>query len=383
MKKILSLASVFLLLLVPVLPAGAALLGVGETYTLQETSPILENVYVAGGTVVLSSPLEADVTVAGGSVTVSGTVSGDALVAGGSVELLGDIGDDVRAAGGKITLARNIAGDVVFAGGAISMLPSSMVAGDVIIAGGSVSLLGNVEGVVYFAGGDIFIDGTIAGNVSIYSAKSVRIGEHAVIGGTLTYRAASEAEIAPSAVITGDIKYTYLTPVLSAPDIKGFFAGLFGVLFVAKLLVLIATTLFFVLVFRRISVKFAHATAHSFWKSILVGFIVLVTVPFVSILLAITIFGSMLSAVTMLFWITLILVSQAYVGVAAASLFSFYSLKRELQPIVSWKAAVLGVIAINVISLIPFIGLPIYFVIFLSSVGALSQLLYQQFLTAR
>jgi hypothetical protein len=276
-----------------------------------------------------------------------------------------------------------VGGDVSIAGGVVSLLADSRVSGDVLVVGGKLSLLGTVEGTVYLAGGDIFIDGKIVGNVRLYSAGDVHIGKNAVIGGDLIYHSAREAIIEPGAVIKGKTQFTYAPPFVSAPDLRGFFAGLFGALFVTRLLVLLVAGLLFVLVFRRASGSLARVSQESFWKHALVGLAVLVAVPFASLVLALTIFGGLVAAMLFALWIFMLLVAQVYAGVVAARIFEVYVLKRTPGHLVSWQAAVLGILGLNVACLVPFVGLFICLLFLLVALGSLSYLGYRQFLLAR
>lgn len=362
---------------------GAATVGFAETYTLPTGSSINSNAYLAGGTVIISGPVSGDATVAGGTASFSGIVAGDVLLAAGSAEMLGAVTGDLRALGGTLTIADSVGEDTALVGGVISLLESSEIAGDALLVGGKISLFGTIEGNVYIAGGDIFIDGTVAGNVLIFAAGKVHIGEHAVIGGDFTYRAADEALIESGAVITGKTSFEYVRPIVSAPDVRGFFAGLFGLLFIARILVLVAATLFFVLVFRRASGQFITHSKGNFWKLTLIGLAVFVSVPFASLILALTVFGGMIAAAAMAFWVLLLLVAQVYVGVLAAGVFRMYIMKRELEPLVSWQMAVLGALGINIICLVPYVGLFIYLVFLLATFGTLSSLGYRHFISSR
>ena len=364
-------------------PALASTVGVSETYTLPTGSEINGNAYLAGGTVIISGPITGDAVVAGGNSTFSGVVSRDLLSASGSAEILGTVLGNVRVVGGTITVAHTVGGDASLVAGTASLLSGSSIAGDALLVGGQLSILGDIKGSAYITGGNILIDGKINGNVKIYAAGDIRIGKNAVIGGDVSYRAAHEAMIDPGAVIGGKTTFQYTPPLVSARDFRGFFAGMFGLLFIARLLVLIAAALLFVLVFRRASVALVRESTDHFWKFCLIGLAVLVSVPFAALILALTVFGGLIAAAAVVLWVLMLLIAQVYAGVITAALFQKYVLKRELPPVVSWRLAVLGVLGFNVIGLVPYLGLFLYVLFFLVALGSLSSLGYRHFLLSR
>ncbi|OHA18781.1 MAG: hypothetical protein A2664_04715 [Candidatus Taylorbacteria bacterium RIFCSPHIGHO2_01_FULL_46_22b] len=362
---------------------SAATVRVGEEAALPLGEIVNPNVYMAVGTAIVSAPVDGDVTVAAGAATFSGPISGTLFVAGGTVEVLGPVSENIRAVGGKLTLTSSVSGDTLLIGGDISVLPTVKILGDALIAGGQVSLLGSVGKSAYLAGGDVFIDGHISGNVHVYAAGQVRIGPNAVIDGDITYQSSQEALIDSQAVITGETHFEYSAPLLSARDVHGFFAGLFGVAFVIRILLLMTAALLFVLVFRRVSVSLVNNSLAGFWKMVLVGFVVLIVVPFASIIILITIFGGLISAIMMAVWGLLILIAQVYAGVLFASIVQQKVFRKPMGPVVSWWSAVLGVLGLSIIGLVPYVGLLIWFGFFLAALGALSFMGYRHFLLSR
>ncbi len=387
MKIVRARASILLALSVTsflvALPAAAATLVWGETYALPSSGRVEHNLYAAAGTVLISGPVLGDVAAAGGHAALSGPISRDVLAAAGTVEILGAVGENVRAAGGQITLSNTIGGDAALAGGSLSLLSGSAVSGDALLAGGNVNILGNISGDVHVAGRAVFIDGKILGSVHIYSMGKVHLGPHAIIGGDLIYHSPEPAQLDTGAVVKGKTEYTYLAPVLSAHDVHGFFAGLFGVLFITKFLVLIAAALLFVLVFRRVSISIVQIAFDGFWKRLALGLAVFVAVPFASLIVALTVFGSLIAVIAMICWLLLVLISQVYAGVLLAGVVRKYLLRKPLPPVVLWQDAVLGMLGLSVIFLVPQLGLLIYCIFFLCAFGSLSYLSYRHFLLSR
>lgn len=364
-------------------PAFAASLKVGESYTLQTGEDIKDNLYTAAGILVLSGTMRGDAAFAAGDATVSGIVSGDMLFAAGSSEVLGEVLGDVRGAGGKITIAKHIGGDAMLVGGLVSVVPGVLIGGDAAFIGGRISLLGDVSGSVSLVGQDIFIDGKTVGNVHIISSGRVRLGPNAVIGGDFSYRSSEQAIIDPGAQIKGKTTFTYLAPVLTSRNVHGFFAGLFGLALVFRLLMLLAAALLFALSFRKMTGELSRFSVEHFWKSMLIGLIVLVVAPFASVIIALTVFGALVSVALILAWLSLVLLAEIYAGIIFANAALKFIFKKELPPVVSWKTVAIGTIALGALFLVPYIGPLVCLAFFLVSLGALSHLFYRYIILAR
>src|SRR5205085_1878633 len=116
---------------------------------------------------------------------------------------------------------------------------------------------------------------------------------------------------------------------------------------------------------------------------VLIGFLVLVAVPLASLLIFVTVFGMLIAVVLMVSWLLLLLIAQVYAGVIFAEIALVYIFKKPLPPLVPLNVALLGLVALNIIALVPYVGLFIYLVFFLAALGALAALGYRHFLLAR
>ena len=149
--------------------ANAARFEAGDGKTI--STPVNDDLYIAGGTININSPVYGDVLAAGGTIIIGDTVSEDLIVAGGNITLSGYVGDDIRVAGGTILISGTVEGDVIVAGGQITIASSAIIKGDLIITGGELIIDGTVEGIMKASGGNVNLNGNIITGVEIFSGN--------------------------------------------------------------------------------------------------------------------------------------------------------------------------------------------------------------------
>jgi len=353
-------------LLLVAMPALAADFAVGEVYTLSENEQV-EDFYVAGGNVVISGTTN-DITAAGGKVLLLGDATGDILAAGGTVDILGTVGDDIRVAGGEITIGTNVPGDLVIAGGAVHILEGSIVQGDVFVAGGEVIIDGTIEKDLQVYGGKTTLNGLVVNNANISVDEAFMLGEKGAIGGNLTYESPVALSDEDQNKISGEIAYEG-SSFAAAEKTAGFLlAGILGAALLARLLMLIVAALVLVWFFKGIMQKVASYSLEHFGKSTLIGFAALILVPVASVILLVSVFGMMLGFIGLASYVLVLMLAKVCAGILTGAALSQWIKK---QAIVDWKWAILGVLALEIISIIPLIGWFVGFVIFLAALGSL------------
>lgn len=373
----------FLFALLLPLSSFAGYLDLTENYTLSAAKTVRGNLYVGASSALISGTIQGDLIVAGADVLLGGPIGGDGLIAGGSVRSTSAVAGDLRVAGGTVIVLEDVAGDLVMLAGDGTFSSSARVGKDAIIIGGTVKLLGAVDGTAYLAGGDILVDGHVKGKVKVVNARTVTIGPHAIIDGEFYYISPEQAVISEGAVISGGIKHEYTNPFISAPDARGFFMGLFGIAFIVRLLVLLSTTLFFVLVFRRLSTDVVNRSLVSFWKSMFSGLGLMLALPIGAVLLITTVLGSILGVFAFAVWVAFLMLAQIYGGVLLAAWFSVHVLKHDKPKVISWVSALLGVLALNIVLLVPFVGVVVCAAFMFSAYGALAAIFYKHFFVGR
>jgi len=373
--KSLLFGSLILALLVAV-PAWGADFETGEEYILERGQVIFDDLYVAGGSVVISGDVREDLFAVGGKVLINGEVAGDVYASGGTVDVLGRVGDDVRVSGGQVVIGENVLGDVIVVGGVVQILSNVVVRGDVVAAGGRVIIAGSIDRDLKVFGGDVVLNGTVNGNVDATISESLTVGEKARIGGYLLYRAAQEAAISENAVVIGEVIF------IEKPEREPyvFAASVFGILMLIKLLAFMAVGVAAVVLFKRFSLFVVRDSTSKFGRNLLYGLVAFIVIPILIAILFATVVGAVAGLLGVAFYGTLLLLSKVYAGIIVGGLLA-KAIKKEV--LISWPWAIFGIVVLQVLGLVPVVGWIASTIFMLVALGAVLQLVYQRFWVAR
>jgi hypothetical protein len=226
-----------------------------------------------------------DVVVAGRQIDIAQPVAGDILAAGWRVTLSAQADDDVRIVAAVVTVRAPVSGDLTVAGGDVTVGSESHVAGRSWVTGRTVRIDGVYDRDVHVAGATVQVAGEIRHPVDVV-AERLEIESTARILAPLTYKGPSEAQVAEGASIKGPITYERI-PEREARRARAFPAlstVLFSFhLFLAGLLVAIFLP--------RFETSVVETLRTHPWKSVLAGFVLLVTTPVAAALMIISILG--------------------------------------------------------------------------------------------
>jgi hypothetical protein len=325
----------------------------------------------AGGMVSVTEPVAGDAFLAGGRVATANQVQGDLVAAGGEVSLGGAVGDDLYAAGGSVQLDAIVNGNVRLAGGDVSVGPATVVAGTLSLTGGRVQFEGNTHQSLRVAGGSVRINGEVHGD-AVVRAEELVIGPDARIGGRLVFRGPAEPEIAEGAVIAGGVDFG-----------RGSTRGLFGdspqrvrdgVHRVGSLLSFVGLFLaaaLFVALFPRSSAAAATVVERRPLQSLGLGFAVVAGVPFLGLLLLITVVGIPLALLLVPLYVLLL-----FLGWTTTALFVAQRAFEVLRPgrpaglPVRLLALFLALGALWLLRRVPLVGGLLAFVALVVGIGA-------------
>jgi cytoskeletal protein CcmA (bactofilin family) len=327
------------------------------------------DIFVAGGSPRVAQPVKGDLVAVGGELRIAAPVTGDVLAAGGTLRIEGAAGQDLYAAGGQVALDGSIARNARVAGGSVSVGPQARIAGNASLAGGRIEVLGGIGGYLQVAGGRVLIDGRVDGDVDA-AAGELELGPRARIGGKLRYRGGEALKQDAAAQVQGGIERLEI-PLhrkegRSARRAAGRAAhGVWTLGLMAMAAVLVAAL-------PGIFAPVAEAARTRFGWSLLVGFLALVAVPAAIVVLLVTVIGIPLALLALLGYFALLLLGYVAAGIALGDA----SLNRWLAARAAhkgWRAlfAALGVLAIGLLALIPWLGGLIAFLALLAGMGAL------------
>ncbi len=365
----------------------AAYVKAEKNLVIDQSASIAQNVYVAGADVTVSSPIDGDLVAAGAIVHVPSQVSQDVLAAGGTVILSGSA-QDARVFAGTLLVSGTYGGELMAAGGQIDVTSGTTIAKDSYIAGGSIDFSGTEQGNLVLAGGSVYVNGIVHGNLVVHARQNVRLGAGAVIDGTIDYTSPVVATVDSGAKIAGAVAY-HPSPVQEIGHDEARVApkmalGLAGVLsfaavlaWIVKFLMVLAAAYVLWFGMRAETEDMAKRSLGQLGKSLLTGFVVLVSLPVAALLACVTVIGAIPAIIGFLVYGLLLVVSMPIAAIAAGSL--LFGRRTDL----AWYQIALGAFALLAVKLIPFFGWIAWFLMYVAALGAVSQVLWQRWIKKR
>ncbi|AKB75122.1 hypothetical protein MSLAZ_1861 [Methanosarcina lacustris Z-7289] len=340
-KKLASLFILFMILFA-VLPfsAGAA----DEENLFKYTSS--GNVFGGGNQLQINQDIPGDLVLAGSRLEINGNVIDDFIGAGGEIIVNGNVSGNIIAAGGSIQVNGNVGGDLVAAGSKIYLSKDSAVEGDILLAGREVTL-----------------NGIINGNGSV-SARTFQTGEDFELKGNLEL----EAENPPSDLkdkVGGSLS---IIPVTRQNQYAGGAEGFSIFSFILGLLATLALGFILIYSFPGFVTGLAEIVRGSALKAGLLGLVLLIFVPVLSVILLITMFGWSLSILLMLMLALAALIATVPVKLLAGEMIYSKVFKKEAGKMIYYLT---GAVVFAIVYEIPFLGGLIKFIALLAGLGAL------------
>jgi len=321
--------------------------------------------FAAGDAPRVSAPVKGDLLAAGGELRLAAPVAGDVIAFGGTVRFDGTGSQDMYAAGGTVALEGAIARNARIAGGNVSLGPRARIAGNASLAGGRVEVLGGVGGYLQAAGGRVVIDGRVDGDAEV-ATGALELGPNARIGGRLRYRSGAPLVQDPAAVVAGGIERLEMRVRETAGRAAGpALLGLWtlGLMLLAAVLV-VALPGFFG--------RVAQIVRQRFGWSVFAGFLAFAAIPVGAVLLTMTVVGLPLALLAVIVFFALLKVGYVSAGIALgdAALGRWLAARAAHR---GWRAlaAALGVLAISLAALVPWLGMLIAFLALIAGMGAL------------
>jgi cytoskeletal protein CcmA (bactofilin family) len=360
-------AAAFLLILLIALAVSAASGPDERRRAALPAGEIAEGPYFAyGESVEISGTVNGDLYAAGGQIVIDGRVNGDLLVAGGTILLSGSVSQDVRLAGGQVTISGEIGRNLTLAGGQVDLTREARIGGGVVAAGGNIRLTGLVEEGVVLAAGQLLIDNRIGGDVQALVGE-IRLAANAAVAGDLLYQSEQPAAIAPQAEIQGRIRHRSL-PERFRPAPERIFGLYVGFKIITLLMNFVSTLILGLLLihfFPRFSRRATGQLQNRPLAALGLGFAVLILVPVLAGLLAITLVGLPLTLLLMAWLLPLLYLAR---------IFPIYWLGLRLftrfdRPHQEKRAFLVGLLIYYLASLVPLVSSLLALFVILLGVG--------------
>jgi len=383
-----------ILFALPAFPAEAAIWEAAEELSL--TIPVSDDLYAAGGIVLIDKGVRGDLVAAGGEVTIRGTVEDDLNVLGGRLYLEGDVGDDARIVGGEITIDGAVGDDLIVAGGKVRISDSAVIKGDAVVTGGELIVDGTIRGNLLVRGGDISISGSVKGDADIRSqnlrldgeisgnailvAETIHLSKDASFAGDIRYWVPEGAFDFAGALRTGTSTFD---KELQLPDFDvsakvgtGLKAGLLALigysLFAAAFIILIL-----ILITKNYFKDTAKVLKETPWKSVLIGFLYFALLPIVALLFLISVIGIPIALFLLVSYAFAIYFSKMLTAIVFATWVNLHYKKKWGKPML-FLMSVVSYLALRIVGLMPIIGwIVVMFAVF-AAFGALVMSKYEK-----
>ena len=303
-----------------------------------------------------------------GNARLRGDFHNDVWALGNSVEFTGAAAEHVRLfSAGEIIVGGKVGISAVAVGKAVTLTTNSVINGDALLVGRSVVVAGDVRGNLRVFAGAATLNGRIDGNVRI-AAEDIVVMPGTKIGGDLVYTSPKDLFLDPENV---ELDGQLVRKELEAFQVKASPPTLSDIIVSQTYFYLCALVagIPFVAIFPRFTGQAVRRVRQSAWKCALVGFIALCLIPMTSVFVMFTLIGIPLSLLLLLVYAILIYLSKIIVALGIGGM----ALRRHgPQPFSRVFAALsLGLIALYVVTALPWIGSITAFAVLLTGLGGM------------
>ena len=363
-----ALLIVTLLMILTAVPILAFDARTGMGVTVASGEVVDDDLSVGAETVTIDGTVNGDLWAAANTITINGIVNGSVMAAGNKISINGDVTHAVRAVGESININGSVGGDVLAGCARLNIASTGEIGGDLLFGADSVSIDGPIEGDIKGGGSEVTISDGVGGNVEL-EVESLTILSTASIGGDLTYSSAEEADIQSGAQIAGATTH-------NVPEVREDGAGMFpfapfsGVLakLTSFLMAFVAGLIIIFLAPRRLR-SIVDAIGSRPGPSAGWGALIVFVTPIAALLVCVTIIGISAGVIALALYGIGLYLAQIPVG-----LFIGRWIIGRFRAVES-KGAMVGALAVGLVilkllSLIPYFGFVVGFVVALFGLGA-------------
>ncbi|MBI3887619.1 hypothetical protein HY310_00950 [Candidatus Microgenomates bacterium] len=350
MKRLLVFITLLFLLVKPAYAQGNELLSSDQV--------IDSDYFRSGQSIQIDGEIHGDAFLIGALVTVNGKVDGDLFIIAGKAVVNGPVGNSVRILAADTTINSSVGRNVLLGCANCSISKQSAIEGSVLVGGANLELSASRIGRGFrFFGNRLYLNSEIKNEAFVVADREFLLGPQASISADLKYSGNSEAVLEYGATVAGNISYQKTSSNEGYPRFFGAREVLssykkvkpvvdvlsFGV---SALIGFILLGLF-PKIFEKTVMAMENKPAASFgW-----GTIVVLLMPLVAVLFAITVVGIPVSFVLVLLgygaWIMSQYISAFFIG--RKIMLKKFGERR------GW-ALLLGLFIIYLVGLVPIIG---------------------------
>lgn len=367
--KVLLYICVFVAVFMPQATWADSVLRIGSDVSVDESQVVEGNYYTATrmwDRITISGEIVGDMYAAGGNVTVNGEITEDLFIVSGVSNVHATVTDDVRIVAGEVTIGEYVGGDLFVIGGSLNVLSSAQIDGTVFFFGGDGVIEGTVNQSVVGYAERLRINGQVGKDVDVTVPAGLQLGSKADVTGSVSYKSYVELVRDPASVIAGEVTRTVATDASFKDSARAALTPLFVILFTA-----LSLYLFFQRqLYSMVELIFTRPT-----RSALVGLGVILASPLIGVLLIATVLGMVLGLFTILASTGLFALGMVLAGTVLGSyLWKLYTKKLTVS---LWTILVGTMFAYGLLG-IPALGIALYFLLVVLVVGASTLRLYQK-----
>ena len=303
-----------------------------------------------------------------GNAWLRGAFHNDVWALGNSVEFTGTATEHARFfATSEIILGGKVGISAVAIGKAVTLTTNSVIDGDTLLVGQSVVVAGDIRGNLRVLAGTATLSGHIDGDVRV-TADDIVVMPGTKIGGDLVYTSPKDLFLDPGKL---ELDGQLIRKELEAIQVKAPPSPLSDIIVSQAYFYLCAlvAAIPFVAIFPRFTGQAVRWVRQSAWKCALVGFIAFCLIPMTSVFVFFTIIGIPLSLLLLLAYAIMIYLSKIIVALGIGGI----ALRRHgPQPFSRvFTTLSLGLIALYVMTTLPWIGTIIAFAVLLTGLGSM------------
>jgi len=348
---------VSLLILIFASPVMAFDLREGETVTIASGEVVNDDLYIAGGDIIIDGTVNGDVFAVGRSITINGRVDGGVSFVGQTAVINGEITKGLRFGGQSIIVSGRIGRDLIVGSAQLSVSSTGRIDGGLVFGTGTAKVDGSIGSSILGAGGEVTLSNYVGGDI-ILSVDKLTITSNADIQGNIKYTSPNEAKIQSGARISGDI--SHLIP--ERPDEKevakkGILAGIAGAIvwkILSYVMILIIGIILILIAKKKITLM-QTAIQKSPWQTLGWGALILIATPIAAIIVMITVIGLPLGIISLVIWGIALYLSQIPVALLLGRLIIWQNRELDSTGMMIGGLA-LGLLVLFILQLIPIIG---------------------------
>lgn len=338
---------------------------------VEATETIDDTLLIAASTVRIEGHVTGTVVAAAQSIEVLGRIDGNLIAAAQNISVSGSVGQLLIGTSSSLDVeGAQIGGDIIYAGERLAIDDDSKVEGNGVIAGARMAMDGELAKDLYVFTELAEIRGTVGRSLEAF-ANRIWLKDNAHIKGDLRWRSDNPQSLEQddSARVDGEITQLELPDELK--NQSPFTSIEFYLWQLAQFVSAVLVGLVLLWMFPSVR-DMSIGSGGEALKSVGIGLVLILSLPMIALILAITIIGLPFGIVTFFAWIAGIYVAKVAIGLIVGYMMIPDSDSRVL-PIVAGMAAL--IVAINV----PWIGGVISFLVTVLGLGILAMAVLDHF----